>query len=105
MAKKNSLPFYMRGLNLPSWLQNVRIKKIQHLWANTISRRQLKITLTNGTIIRADACYESWEQYGGTRDELGITLDIVERNNAWLHGNGAAVTYDEDNQPTFISEY
>ena len=80
------------------------IKKIQHLWANTVSRRQLKITLSNGTVIRADACHESWEQYGGTTDELRITQDIVERNNAWLHGNGAAVTYDDDGQPTYISE-
>ena len=102
MAKNNKLPFYMCGLNLPSWLQNVRIKKIQHLWKNNVSRRQLKVTLTNGTIIRADACYESYEQYGGTYDELRITSDIVERNNAWLHGNGSAVTYDENDEPTFI---
>lgn len=104
MANKKQIPFYLRGLNLPFWLEGVTIEKVQHLWANTVSRRQLKITLSNGTVIRADACHESWEQYGGTTDELRITQDIVERNNAWLHGNGAAVTYDDDGQPTYISE-
>lgn len=102
---KNNIPFYMKGLDLPTYLMNVRIKKIQHLYKNNVSRRQLKITLTNGTIIRADACYESWEQYGGCADELRITVDIVERNNRWLHGNGSAVTYDENNRPTYVNEY
>lgn len=67
-------------------MKTVRIKKIEFLYQNTKSRRQLKITLTNGTKIYAAACYESWEQWGGNVDELRLTMPIVERNNGWLHG-------------------
>jgi hypothetical protein len=64
----------------------IRIKKIEYLYANQKSRRQLKITLTNRTVIRAERCHESWEQWGGTHDELCVTMPIVERHNDWLHG-------------------
>ena len=64
-----------------------KIKKLELLYQNVISRRQVKVTLTNGTIIRIDPCYESWEQYGGTTDELWITAPIAEKYNNWLHGN------------------
>ena len=64
----------------------MRVKKIQYLHRNQPSRRQLKLTLSNGTVIRAEACHESWEQWGGTNEELYVTMPIVERHNAWLHG-------------------
>lgn len=64
-----------------------KIKKVELLYQNVISRRQVKVTLTNGTIIRIDPCYESWEQYGGTTDELWLTVPIAEKYNNWLHGN------------------
>ena len=63
-----------------------KIKKIELLYQNVISRRQVKVTLTNGTIIRIDPCHESWEQYGGTTDELYLTVPIAEKYNNWLHG-------------------
>jgi hypothetical protein len=62
------------------------IKSIAYLHENRPSQRQLKITLSNGTIVRAEACYESWEQWGTTTDELFITMPIVEKHNGWLHG-------------------
>lgn len=102
--EKSTIPPYMIGLNLPSYLKDVRIKKIQHLYKNILSRRQLKITLTNGTVIRATACHESWEQYGGNRDELSITQHIVEQNNAWLHGKWPAVTYDEYDRTIYLKD-
>lgn len=63
-----------------------KIKKVELLYQNVISRRQVKVTLTNGTIIRVVSCYESWEQYGGTTEELWLTVPIAERYNDWLHG-------------------
>ena len=69
---------------------NVRIKKIEKLYTNQPSRRKIKVTLTNGTRIYIEKCYESWEQYGGTVDELRLTVPVVEKYNAWLHGQVAA---------------
>lgn len=62
------------------------IKSIQYLYENQKSRRQLKITLSNKTIVRAESCSESWEQWGGTVDELYITMPVVQSHNSWLHG-------------------
>lgn len=65
-----------------------KIKKIELLWQNVKSRRQVKVTLTNGHVIRIDRCHESWEQYGGTTEELWLTMPIAKKYNAWLHGRG-----------------
>ena len=67
-------------------MKNVYVKKVQHLYENQQSRRQLKITLSNKTVIRATSCYESWQQNGGTTDELWVSMPIVEAHNDWLHG-------------------
>ena len=67
-------------------MKTISIKKIEYLYENRKNKRELKITLSNKTIIRACACYESFEQYGGTVDELYLTLRTVERHNIWLHG-------------------
>ena len=62
------------------------IKSIAYLYENTPSRRQPKMKLSNGTVIRAEACHESWQQWGGTEEELYVTMPTVERHNEWLHG-------------------
>jgi len=62
------------------------VVRIQHLYEKVPSRRQLKITLSNGTVVRAEACYESWQQWGGRESELWITMPVVENHNDWLHG-------------------
>jgi hypothetical protein len=62
------------------------VKSITYLHENRPSQRQLKIKLSNGTTVKAEACYESWQQWGGTSAELCITMDIVEQHNDWLHG-------------------
>lgn len=66
---------------------NVKVKKIDFLYKNQVKRRKVKVTLSNGTVIYIVACYESWEQYGGTIDELKITVPIAEKYNRWLHGD------------------
>lgn len=65
---------------------NIYIKQIEYLRENRPSQRQLKITLSDKTIIRAEKCHESWEQWGGTTDALYLTMPIVEKHNEWLHG-------------------
>jgi hypothetical protein len=67
-------------------MNNIKIKKIELLYQNQVSRRKIKVTLTNGTIIYIEKCYESWQQYGGTTDELRLTVPIADAFNDWLHG-------------------
>ena len=62
------------------------IRSITYLYERQPSRRQLKIKLSNGTTIRAESCHESWEQWGGTVEELYVTMPTVEAHNDWLHG-------------------
>ena len=66
---------------------NVAIKKIEKLFENQIKKRKVKVTLANKTVIYIVPCYESWEQYGGTVEELKLTVPIAEKYNRWLHGN------------------
>jgi len=63
-----------------------QVKKIEFLGINRKASRKLKVTLTNGTKITIEPCHESWEQYGGTTDELYVTLPLAEQYNGWLHG-------------------
>jgi len=48
--------------------------------------RELKIQLSNDSVVTAVACHESWEQWGGCVDDLYLTQPIVEAHNEWLHG-------------------
>ena len=61
------------------WFDNVSVNKIELLNVDKVEDREVKVTLSNGTEIHIVPCYESWE-------ELGLTVDIAERYNAWLHG-------------------
>lgn len=65
---------------------NVKIKKIEKLFQNQVSRRKIKVTLTNKTVIYIERCYDSWQQYGGTTEELWLTVPVANRYNSWLHG-------------------
>ena len=67
-------------------MKNNDIKKVEFLYQNQPSRRKIKVTMKSGSKIYIEACYESWEQYGGTNEELWKTVPIAEKYNAWLHG-------------------
>lgn len=71
---------------LKGWQKPMKIRRVDFLYANQVQRRKIKVTLTNGTRIYIESCYESWQQYGGTTEELCLTMPIAERNNEWLHG-------------------
>lgn len=62
------------------------IKDIILLNEDDIENREVLVTLSNGTQVYIDACYESFQQWGNTTDELWITLPIAEEYNDWLHG-------------------
>ena len=64
----------------------IKVTKVEFLYVNQPSRRKIKVKLNTGSTIYIERCYESWEQYGGTTDELYITMPIAERYNDWLHG-------------------
>lgn len=51
---------------------DVKVSKVEFLYVNQPKRRKIKVTLTNKTKIYIESCYESWQQYGGTTDELYI---------------------------------
>ena len=62
------------------------IKNIQTA-LDTHHNREVLVTLNNGTEIHIGECYESWEQWGGTRSELATTVGIADAFNDWLHGD------------------
>ena len=67
-------------------MSTLKIKKIELIGQNRPKTRKVKVTLTNGTKITIVPCCESWEQYGGTTDELRVTVPVADKYNAWLHG-------------------
>lgn len=67
-------------------MSTLKIKKIELIGQNRPKNRKVKVTLTNGTKITIVPCCESWEQFGGTTDELRVTVPVADRYNAWLHG-------------------
>lgn len=66
--------------------KEIKISNIELQYINYPSRRRIKVRLSNGTNIYIVSSYESFEQYGGTVEELRITLPIAYKYNAWLHG-------------------
>lgn len=66
-----------------------KIENVQFL--NEGKEREIIVSLSNGAEVHIAACQESWEQWGGTIDDLYVTMPIAERNNAWLHGKGRRV--------------
>lgn len=77
--------------------EDIKIKKVEFLYQNQVNRRKVKVTLSNKTIIYIEACYESFEQYGGTYEELKKTVGIAYKYNDWLHGEELyPEPYEED---------
>ena len=69
-----------------NWYDNLTIKNIEFIDNGNVDERECVCTLSNGTQIHIASCYESWEQWGGVREELGITVDVADYVNDWLHG-------------------
>ena len=62
------------------------IKKIELQYVNQPKRRRVKVYLSNGDHVYIEACYESWQQYGSTTENLWLTMPVAEKYNGWLHG-------------------
>lgn len=67
-------------------MADVKIKKVEFLFNNQPKRRKIKVTLTDGSRTYIESCYESWQQYGNTTNNLWITVPIADKYNDWLHG-------------------
>jgi len=62
-------------------ITNIEFKNVDN-----IEKREIVVTLSNGSIIHIIACHESWQQYGGTTDDLYVSMEVAEKYNGWLHG-------------------
>lgn len=62
------------------WIEDINFNE-----SNETNDREVVVTLNNGTEIHIVSCYESWEQYGGTKDELYTTVAVADLCNDWLH--------------------
>lgn len=67
-------------------MRKYKITDVEFHDNGNIDDREVVVTLENDTEIHIAACYESWEQWGGTKDELCCTVDIADCVNDWLHG-------------------
>ena len=52
-----------------------------------IDDRKVIVTLENGTKITIESCYESFQQYGGTENELWSSIGVAYAFTPWLHGD------------------
>ena len=66
-------------------MKTIKVKKIEMI--DRKKGRKIVVTLSNGRRITIEACHESWQQYGGTTEELYITMPIAEKYNDWLHNS------------------
>ncbi len=57
------------------------IKSIKFFGENNPKNRKIKVKLSSGATITIEPLYESWQQFGGTKDELWITVKTAEKYN------------------------
>ena len=63
-----------------------KIESVEVIDSKNPENRKVKVRLNNGTIVFIESCLESWQQYGGTNDELYATQPVAEYYDDWLHG-------------------
>lgn len=67
--------------------EDIKIEQISFNYPPVFAEeRFIDVRLNTGTVVVIEKCYESWQQYGGTEDELWVTMPIAEKYNGWLHG-------------------
>lgn len=77
-------------------MEKLGIKKVELLNWMFPPQRKVVVTLSNKRQITIVACHESFEQYGGTPDELKLTVGIAEYFVGWLHGEDAALWWNKE---------
>ena len=60
-------------------MDDLQVIKVEFLNVDNIEDRECICTLNNGTKVHISSCYESWEQWGGTTNELFVTMPIATR--------------------------
>lgn len=76
-------PTGLNGIKTNIMVKEIKVKKVLF----DFDKRWITVQLNTGSKIHIVPCYESWQQYGGTEDELSYTMDIAEAFNDWLHGD------------------
>lgn len=78
-----------------------KISDIDLHYGESVDKREIHVTLDNGTIVKICACHESWEQYNATTDELYTTVDVAEYYNSWLHGDEEPEPFENEHPELF----
>lgn len=76
--------------------RNYKIKRVVFLNHDDFENREVVVTLDNDTKVHIVSCFESWQQWGGTRDELWATTHIADAVNKWLHDENVPIPDDYD---------
>ena len=76
----------------------IKVQFIRELSYSMVETREVVVGLDNGTEVHITPCYESWQQWNATKDELATTVDIADLVNDWLHG-------ETDEIPTEVYNY
>ncbi len=63
--------------------ERIKIKRVSLI---TDPDRKVEVELSTGSIVTIQACHESWQQWGGTREELYVTMPIAEKYLSFLQG-------------------
>lgn len=69
-------------------MEKSRVLEVRFLKNDKRDEREIIAYLSNGAEIHIIPCHNSWEQYGGTIEDLQVTMSIARKHNAWLHGSG-----------------
>lgn len=77
------------------------IKEIE-LTTDKAGEREVHVTLNNNSVVKICTCYESWEQYNATRNELYATVGIANLYNEWLHGGDEPDEYDVEREKDYV---
>lgn len=60
--------------------------------------RLVTATLSNNAVVKISPCYESWQQYNCTTNEMRTTVGIADIVNEWLHGEAEEPESDVNNE-------
>ena len=83
---ENQTGAYQAGPDARQRQAEPEVSEIRLLNCNEPDKREIKVILTNGNTVTIHGLYEGFEQYGATRAEMAVTLDVARRFTKWLNG-------------------
>ena len=67
-------------------MKELKVRRLIFQYENQLKKRRIKCILTNGHMVMITRCYESYDQWGGTPEDLAVSTKVAEKYNDWLHG-------------------